>query len=695
MKKFLSLCVAALGLFGCAKVEEAAVFSVPDTDPSGIVLQEALPAPPGQPVTVYAGLSDGPETRSRIALDGAAAKVLWSRGDSFQTLYSKGDKTYRATFTTQDDGVTDAAFSTSDYLEGTSFRCFYPASPAKWGKASDGEFVYGINVPTTQTAVAGGIVEGLNAAFAYTDQLSADMAEPLRFYNVLSLLKFRLSGEVVSRVKQVKLSSSGILAGDQVFHLVNGIPVAKPGFNFNGDVHSSTITLTGDFVAGEDYYIVLFPQEMPWFRMEFSDGADGFTRKQSAKSVTFERSRIKDLGTIDLGDDFTGASSSDDKVIKYMTATEGTKPVTIAVIPEGFRAEELSTYDLLAKSGINALFETEPYKTYRNRFNVYILRVASEESGASVTDGNGNITTAVNSYFGAYWGADSYADMRADDDKVFNYVTLNCPDIVDGIHTIDEVPIVMIVNDSRYGGRCWSWTSGRSYAIVPYIDHGAGLQWNYPNLVPSTDDPLQPPIDNAVLNANFHWTTAAEYAEVGQNYGDWRNTLVHEFGGHGFGRLGDEYWPDNTLNYTPNPIDRHSWQPLPFALNLAADPAQAPWKELLLDRKAELTARDARYGRIGAFQGGDNYLFGRWRSEKISCMIDNRFYFSAWQRYLITERIFTLSGDAAAFSFESWLAKDVTVDPVRDVASSGAPGAREHRTYRLVGPLPPPGLVED
>ena len=76
-------------------------------------------------------------------------------------------------------------------------------------------------------------------------------------------------------------------------------------------------------------------------------------------------------------------------------------------------------------------------------------------------------------------------------------------------------------------------------------------------------------------------------------------------------------------------------------------------------------------------------------------MIDNRFYFSAWQRYLIAERIFTLSGDAAAFSFESWLAQDVTVDPVRDVASSGAPGAREHRTYRLVGPLPPPGLVED
>ena len=693
MRKFLSLCVAALGVFSCAKVEEAAISSAPEVNPSGIVLHEAIPAPPGNSVTVYAGLSDGAETRSRITRDGAAAKVLWTRGDSFQTYYTGDKGTYVATFTTQDDGVTEAAFTTRDYLQGTSFRCFYPAAPAKWGTIN-GEFIYGINIPATQTAVAGGFVEGLNAAYAYADQMTASMDEPIRFYNVLSLLKFRLSGEVVSRVKEVRLSSSGVLAGDRVFHLVDGIPVVTTSVSFDGDEHASTIILTGDFVAGEDYYMVLFPQQLPWFRMEFSDGADGFTRKQSAKSVTFERSRIKDLGTIDLGDDFTGASSSEDKVIKYMTATEGTKPATIAVIPEGFTSEELSTYDLLAKSGINALFETEPYKTYRNRFNVYILRVASEQSGASITDGNGTITTAVNSYFGARWGTDSYGDMQADDEKVFNFVAQNCPDIVDGIHSIEEVPILMIVNDSRYGGRCWSWSDGKTYAIVPYTDNGGGLQWPYPNVMPSTDDPLPTPVDNDVLNANYHWTTDAEYAEVGHNYGDWRNTLVHEFGGHGYGRLGDEYWADNYLNYTPNPVEKQYWE-IPFSLNLASNPVQAPWKELLLDRKDELTARDSRYGRIGAFQGGDNFLFGRWRSEKISCMIDNRFYFSAWQRYLIAKRIFTLSGDVAGFSFESWLAKDVTVDPVRDLASSSAPGARDHRTYRSVGPLPPPGLVEE
>ena len=65
-------------------------------------------------------------------------------------------------------------------------------------------------------------------------------------------------------------------------------------------------------------------------------------------------------------------------------------------------------------------------------------------------------------------------------------------------------------------------------------------------------------------------------------------------------------------------------------------------------------------------------MFGTWRSEKTSCMIDNRQYFSAWQRYLIVKRIFTLAGEESSFSFEKWLENDVTFDPVRDAATRSA-----------------------
>jgi hypothetical protein len=285
--------------------------------------------------------------------------------------------------------------------------------------------------------------------------------------------------------------------------------------------------------------------------------------------------------------------------------------------------------------------------------------------------------------------------MRADAATVFDFVSEKCPDIVNGIHSIDEVPILMIINDERYGGICTLYGDGRGYGMVPYTGHGSGLAWSLPGVIATTDDPLPTPVTDAVMQQYSRDRTQEDLDEVGgYNYGDWRNTLVHEFGGHCFARLGDEYWLG--VGYDPNPIGGHTW-PVLYSLNVASDPAAVPWQAELMDRLESLVARDARYGRIGIFQGGGgNVLFGRWRSEKISCMIDNRFYFSAWQRYLIAQRIYTLSGDIDSFNFNDWLAKDVTLDPVRDVTSGSTPGGQyEHRTYTPVPPLPPPVLVEE
>lgn len=54
-------------------------------------------------------------------------------------------------------------------------------------------------------------------------------------------------------------------------------------------------------------------------------------------------------------------------------------------------------------------------------------------------------------------------------------------------------------------------------------------------------------------------------------------------------------------------------------------------------------------------------------------MIDNRQYFSFWQRYLIVDRIMKLAGQS--YTFDTFLAKDTCYDPVRDGASN-APAAR-------------------
>ena len=84
-------------------------------------------------------------------------------------------------------------------------------------------------------------------------------------------------------------------------------------------------------------------------------------------------------------------------------------------------------------------------------------------------------------------------------------------------------------------------------------------------------------------------------------------------------------------------------------------------------------------------------VFNRWRSEKVSCMIDNRFYFSTWQRMIIVKRIMSLSG--SAYSEASFWEHDNPADPLRDAVSGQTQG--QPRLPRRVMPmLPPPVLHE-
>ena len=133
---------------------------------------------------------------------------------------------------------------------------------------------------------------------------------------------------------------------------------------FSEDVHFRTVTLKGDFVAGQDYYLVLLPGTQAGFQMVFSDG-EGHSTSKAASEFTFPRSGISDFGTIDIGDEFT-EEAGDTTPVLYMEATaDAPKPVSMAVIPEGFTADELDTYEMLAKSAIDALMATEPFNHYR------------------------------------------------------------------------------------------------------------------------------------------------------------------------------------------------------------------------------------------------------------------------------------------------------------------------------------------
>jgi len=667
MKKAFLFLISIFVAAGCAK-DISETFE-PDREP----IEEVETVAPE--VTVIRAGFENSETKSRIEMngEGSYAKVLWTKGDAIKVIGTLSSKYYSNTFTTEDDGVSSADFSCSGWNPSgdvTRYYAYYPAG--SWRGYASGKL--GVYIPGEQTAVADGIAEGLNISYASAGSL----AEELTFKNIPALLKFRLSGDVVKDLASVKFVANTTIAGNAV---IEDLDADQPTYNmgswFGNMEFDSSVTLNGPFEEDVDYYMAMFPGTTDGFSMIFTNADGEYLVKQSSKTLTLNRSRITDFGTVKVGSTF-----GDPLVTKYASQTVGKTPVDLVVLPDGFTSDQRQEFETLAASGIGFMFDTEPYKTYKDYFNVYFIWAPSKEQGASITDGSGNIQTERNTAFGSRWGSSSYGDMAADADKVYGYVSAHCPEILSGELTIDEVPILLIINDERYGGRAHSTSSGRTYCQVPYTREGGSISWAYPSYVPVADDGP---------SSGYRERTQDDLDELGVNTGDWRNTLLHEFGGHSFGRLKDEYWYlENGYPGSQSAISQHSWS-LPFGLNVSGYYDSVPWQDLL-DRQADLVSGNSLYNRIGVYQGGDTYIYNRWRSEKISCMIDNRQYFSAWQRVLIARRISDLAG--VEFDLDAFLQNDDPTDPVRDVTTLSR-SINSSGPVQVMPPLAPPELIDN
>lgn len=674
--------LAALVLAACTAEKvpvsgpEAPVSGIitPSPDPWNLTDQLSL-LKPGEPVpsTLKAGF-EGTRTHLEVNSSGTAASVVWDAGDSFiQFVLDIANKVaYSATYTT-DAGGPSAEFSSPNTLN--VFDWCYSVYPSinRYGSNSSGTPLVGLSLPVNQEAVPGGLARGINLAYASSQVQSGD----LTFHNIPSLIRFRISGSIAGSVKNVTVKGQSTMAGDFVMQCQDG-DLAFTTMRFSGDVSSNSVVLSGDFVPGQDYFIAVLPCSQR-ISMVFDDGNGNTITKNSTSRLDLLSGRILDFGTIDLGDSFNDIPPT--QPVLYMKATKGSRPVTIAIVPDGFREPEMPDYDNLAREAADAIFSVEPFKSYKDYFNVWIMYAASNESGASVTDGNGNVTEAHDTFFGSKWGTDNYDDMSADAGTVFGFVESMCPDIQNGLHTIQEVPVLMIINDSRYGGLCWNYSNGQAYCLAPYCNKGNPLGWGFPDYVAVSDsDP----------SAGVRAVTDSERAALGNSIGNWLNIVVHEFCGHGFAHLGDEYWYGTDAMAAVSSIAGHSYA-VPFSLNISATYSNTPWQELL-DIKSDLVSINPLYERIGVYQGGANSIINRWRSEVISCMIDNRLYFSTWQRVLIVRRIMELAGET--FSFASFIDNDVPFDPLRDASSSPAPGLRFAGPVRVYPMTPPPVFVQ-
>ena len=277
--------------------------------------------------------------------------------------------------------------------------------------------------------------------------------------------------------------------------------------------------------------------------------------------------------------------------------------INIVILGDGYDAKDISSGDYLTniKQEVEYFFGIEPYTTYRDYFNVYTAFPLSTETGVGTVN-----TIRYNRFNTTYTGG---VGLTADYDEIFNYA-LNAPTVTQD--NLKQTLIIIVPNSTDYGGITQMWEDGSAIAFCPLSTYGYPL--------------------------------------------DSRGVIQHEAGGHGFGKLGDEYIYHNAFidfcnclccGHTDefNNAKNLGWYE---NLSLTGKMHEVPWSHLIFDN---------RYSDIvDIFEGGFMHNRGVFRSEQNSCMNNNIPYYSTISRKSIVKRIKRYAGET--YSDEEFVAND-------------------------------------
>lgn len=125
-----------------------------------------------------------------------------------------------------------------------------------------------------------------------------------------------------------------------------------------------------------------------------------------------------------------------DTIIYHGVASE---KIDLVIIAEGYQEHEMQKFIDDASRMANYLFAVEPFKTYKNRFNVFAVKVLSMQSGTDIPGEGIYRNTAFNSHFYTF---DSPRYLTTTDMKA----------VYDAVDALAWDQLYLLVNEERYGG---------------------------------------------------------------------------------------------------------------------------------------------------------------------------------------------------------------------------------------------------
>ena len=324
----------------------------------------------------------------------------------------------------------------------------------------------------------------------------------------------------------------------------------------------------------------------------------------------------------------------DGDVLQLNQATNG-NGVNVVFMGDCYDARDIAKGSYLAdlQEAVGHYFAVEPYATYKDWFNVYAVFGESSDSGM------GTVNTIRDARFGSQYALNG---ICPDFNTCYEYAAK----AVQGMNP-SQTLVVLVENTTEYGGVCYWWEDGSAIACCP--------------------------------------KSADAYPY------DFRGIVQHEAGGHGFGKLADEYIYHNAFIGSCGCLCCSHLDALLYGkalgwyrnLEATADMNQVGWAHLIFNPDYSDV--------VDIYEGGYFHSRGVYRSEPTSCMNNNIPYFSAISRQAIVERIMLYAGED--FTLEKFYAKDsdafgaTTKAIAPDMPVEGIYSGRQHEPV-LMGDRP-------
>jgi len=284
----------------------------------------------------------------------------------------------------------------------------------------------------------------------------------------------------------------------KIYDLVSGKLIFSKGFDsYFGEYQTSSNAIKGIKKAYHESAIIPFPKEKIKLSIEKRDAGNNlqeiFSSEIDPKDVSIIKDRIVDSAV---------------KVFKSVYNGAPQKKVDVAIIGEGYTTNELGKFRSDLEKFSQILFTQEPFKSNKQKFNIYGVYKPSEESGTDEPPADIFKNTVLNSTFNSL-GSERY--LLTEDNKTLRDLAAHVP----------YDALFIMVNHKRYGGGgiynwCCTFTvdnQWHKYLFLHEFGHSfAGLadeyytsDTAYEDFFKPTVEPVEPNITALLDTTNIKW----------------------------------------------------------------------------------------------------------------------------------------------------------------------------------------------